>query len=424
MSSKRLAAPLAALVVLAAVAAQAAATFDEPIPLSQAGQDADSPQVAVDATGDAVFAWERWDGSSWRVQMRTRGAGGALGPVQAVSSSSPINHPPLVGVDADGDAVFAWSRYDGANFRVQLRARTAAGVLSSVQTVSPVGQTSFVQDLAVDADGDAVVVWTNTDNVVQARARSAAGVLSPVQDLNVSGPIGAQPRLGVDSDGDAVFTWLRWDGMHNRAEARTRTAAGTLGPVQTLSAVDEQATQPEVAVESDGDALFTWSEGDSIQARRRTAGGAYGSVQTIAPAGLAAEQPQVAYDADGAAVFAWLRDDGANWRVQARRRTNGGSLSAVRNLSGPGQDASFPRLAVDSGGTAVVSWQRIDHADVTVVQARRRAPDGTLGAVQTLSDSDWTAELPQVAVAPGGAAIVTWQGLDGAHARVHAAVGP
>ena len=184
------------------------------------------------------------------------------------------------------------------------------------------------------------------------------------------------------------------------------------------------AIRPFVAVESDGDALLTWSEFDRIQARRRAAAGTLGSVQTIAPAGLSADEPQVAIDADGDAVFAWLRSDGGNLRVQGRRRANGGSLSAVRYLSGAGQDASFPRMGVDASGAAVVSWKRLDHADVSVVQARRRTADGALSAVQTLSDADLTADVPQVAVAPGGAATVTWQGSDGANTRIQAAAGP
>jgi hypothetical protein len=93
-------------------------------------------------------------------------------------------------------------------------------------------------------------------------------------------------------------------------------------------------------------------------------------------------------------------------------------------LAGARQDASFARVAVDSAGVAVVSWQRVDHADVTVVQARRRAVDVSLSAVQTLSDGDFTAEMPEVAVAPGGSAVVAWQSSDGASSRIWAAPGP
>jgi hypothetical protein len=147
-------------------------------------------------------------------------------------------------------------------------------------------------------------------------------------------------------------------------------------------------------------------------------------VQTIGPAGLSASEPQVAIDADGDAVFAWLRSDGANWLVQVRARAKDASLSAVRAFSAPGQDASFARVAVDANGGAVVSWQRVDHGEIAVVQARHRTSAGALSAVPTLSDGVWAAELPQVAVAPGGGAIVTYQHFDGANVRIQAATGP
>jgi len=43
--------------------------------LSDAGQNAASPQLAADVDGDAVAVWEHWDGANmnWQVQ-------GAIGP--------------------------------------------------------------------------------------------------------------------------------------------------------------------------------------------------------------------------------------------------------------------------------------------------------------------------------------------------------
>ena len=62
-------------------------------------------------------------------------------------------------------------------------------------------------------------------------------------------------------------------------------------------------------------------------------------------------------------------------------------------------------------------------SEVTTVEGLA-AGDGTLSAVQTLSDGEFTGELPQVAVAPGGSALVAWQGFDGANVRIQAAAGP
>ena len=56
-----------------------------------------------------------------------------------------------------------------------------------------------------------------------------------------------------------------------------------------------------------------------------------------APFDLSADEhgggSQVAIDADGDAVFTWVRHDGSDYRVQARARSASGVLSAVQNLS-------------------------------------------------------------------------------------------
>jgi hypothetical protein len=88
--------------------------------LSEAGQNAQSARVAVDTDGDAVFTWSRSDGTNFRVQARTRSASGALSrPVQTLSSAGEDAKIPQVAVDATGDAVATWRRSDGANQRIQ-----------------------------------------------------------------------------------------------------------------------------------------------------------------------------------------------------------------------------------------------------------------------------------------------------------------
>ena len=114
----------------------AAAEWTAPVELSATGQNAFSPQVAVNADGDAVFTWRRSDGTNDRIQARARSAAGVLSDVQTLSAQGQNAFSPQVAIDADGDAVFTWLRSDGSNLRVQARARSAAGVLSPVQTLS------------------------------------------------------------------------------------------------------------------------------------------------------------------------------------------------------------------------------------------------------------------------------------------------
>ncbi len=87
--------------------------------LSAAGENAFLPQVASDADGDAVAVWYRFDGSKDRVQARTIPAAGVLGPIKNLSAAGQNANGPQVASDADGDAVAVWYRLDGTNNRVQ-----------------------------------------------------------------------------------------------------------------------------------------------------------------------------------------------------------------------------------------------------------------------------------------------------------------
>jgi hypothetical protein len=130
--------------------------------------------------------------------------------------------------------------------------------------------------VAVDTQGDAVFGWTlhtGTDDVFQAQTRSATGVLGPVLKIRAGGYNPTTDRgwfyngdgqVAVDDDGDAVFTWsITRNGAgineHGVVEARTLSAAGVLGPIQEVSTTGFSSGTPRVAVDSDGDAVVTWS---------------------------------------------------------------------------------------------------------------------------------------------------------------------
>ena len=65
--------------------------------------------------------------------------------------------------------------------------------------------------VAVDADGDAVVVWTRLDGsaIAQARRISAAGLLGPVLDLSPHGEDASGPQVAIDAGGNAIALWYR-----------------------------------------------------------------------------------------------------------------------------------------------------------------------------------------------------------------------
>jgi hypothetical protein len=446
----------------------------DPIPtappqdLSAAGQDAANPHVAVDGKGNALVVWERFDGTNWRIQARRRSAIGSFSPVQTVSNAGQDAGESQVAVDSQGGSILVWKRFDVVNYQIKARRRSSSGTLSSVQTLSDPNQIAETPQVAVDPQGDAIVVWRLFDGTnwrIQARRRASSGTLGPVQTLSKVGEDAERPQVAVDPNGNAVVVWERSDGTNERIQARRRSTSGTLGPVQTLSGSGESAFSPDVAMDMKGNALVGWQRSDGtdyrVQIRRRSAAGTLGPVQTLSDAGEGAEPPQLAVVAGGNAVVVWGRSDGLSNRIQVRGRSASGTLSAVRTLSDAGQTAEAPQVAVDIGGNAVAVWARSDGVNSRiqsafllgvqtlsvagqngapdlavdgmgnaivvwirfqlggshpVIQARRRSASGTLSSVQTLSKAD--AYDPRVALDPDGNAIVVWQRSDGTNNRV------
>jgi hypothetical protein len=439
--AKRLSTALCVLLVAGLLGPTlAGAEWTTPVDLSAAGQDASNPHVAVDADGDAVFVWRRFDGANYRVQTRALSAAGALSAVQTLSGSGKDASDPQVAVNAAGKAVFTWSRADASGVHVQARARSAAGILSPVQNLSADGQAAFHPQVAVDDTGDAVFTWVRADvspRQIQARARSASGTLSSIQTLSKAGQDAFEPQVAIDADGDAVFAWRRFDGANYRIQTRARSAAGTLSAEQTLSKAGRDAANHHVAVDADGDAVYTWTRLDEnyaerVQTRARSAAGSLSAVQTLNDQGQQGLiDPQVAVDDTGDAVFTWTQGAaplGAS-RVHARARSAAGTLSAAQFISDGVQGAYYSQVAVDADGDAVFTWQQwindgFPPANYMRVEVRTRSAAGTLRPFTTLSDEGQEAVSPQVATDDTGDAVVTWQRSDGTHTRIQASAGP
>jgi hypothetical protein len=439
---------LATLIVLA-IPASARASFTFVGTFSPAGGRAVDARVAMAPNGDAVFVWGLADGGAScglypcvRIQVRSRSAAGTLSPIETISPPDGNAFYPEVAVDADGDAVITWGisysqdPYAVCCSQVQAIARSAAGVLSPIQTLTNPTKNSDSAQVRVDPSGNAVFEWTLGDATtdcsggechrVQTRTRSAAGVLSAVQTLSPSGQNAYGNDFGLDDNGNAVYSWTAYSTTQTRILTRTRSAAGTLGPVEGVSALGQQASLPRAAVDPSGDAVFSWilQYGTTecggqpcyrIMARARSSAGSFGPVQGISNPAANIYDTELAISANGDAVFEWANPDGTTdcaggpcSRIMARARSATGTLSAIQTLSAAGQHADEGSVAVDSRGNAVFVWRRedgktfCDGYSCRRIQARARSTAGALSPVQTLSGPGEHACCPAVAVDPDG----------------------
>src|SRR5262249_22265598 len=149
----------------------------------------------------------------------------------------------------------------------------------------------------------------------------------------------------------------------------------------------------------------------------RPAGGTWAASQPLSAPGQDAADVRVATDSGGDALATWQRSDGANVVIQASYRPAGGAWSTPITLSAAGQDAYHARAALDDrGDAALVAWGRSDGGH-TIVQAAELPAGGTWSAPVDLSKPGRSAYEQQVAMDGAGDAVVLWQRSDGGYAR-------
>jgi len=331
-----------------------------------------------------------------------------------------------------------------------------AGLATPVLAKTPVGgefrantfTTNSQQNpaIAMDADGDFVVVWEsiNQDGSsygVYAQRYNASGVAQGGEFRVNTFTTGNQqaPAVAMDASGDFVVTWRGnglddSNGIYAQRYSATGVAQGTEFLVNTETS--NLQTEPAIAIDADGDFVVTWSgygpflEGYEIYAQRYNASGvAQGSefqVNTVVIDNQTV--PTVAMDADGDFVVAWQSyyQDGDSDGIYAQRYnrtgTSVGSEFKVNTFTTNRQRA--PAIALDADGDFVVAWHSAQDGSGYGVYAQRYNASGVAlgGEFRVNSYTTNTQSMPTIAMDADGDFVVSWSssGQDGNDYGVYA----
>ena len=252
------------------------------------------------------------------------------------------------------------------------------------------------------------------------------------------------PAVAVNADGDAVVVWESHgqDGDGFGIYGQRYNAAGVPlgGEFRANNTTIEQQYGPSVGMDSAGNFVVAWSsynqEGDrsgyGVFAQRFAADGSrIGGEFLVNTVTLNNQiEPSVAVDADGDFVIAWASDgaDGSSWAVSARRFDAAGvplGAEFLVNQTTAGVQA-FPAVATDAAGSFVVTWHSAeqDSPEEWDVYARRYsatgAPLGNEFRVNTETDS--IQAYPSIDLNAAGAFVIAWRSddQDGSQSGVYA----
>lgn len=282
-------------------------------------------------------------------------------------------------------------------------------------------------DVAMDADGDFIVVGTSlytgygADNGLFARRFDFLGkALGPTFPINLEPFAGSgSPAIASAPDGRFVVVWSgskqsSRTSPHVYAQLYQADGAPSGDHIEVTPTGSSTIGGPDVAMRPSGGFIVVYSGGLGIYARRfDPTGSPLGGEIEVATAD-SPDRARVAAAGNGEFVVVWFANQTDERNVFARRfSANGVALGpafrATEMATGDQGDQEWPDVAMDSDGDFVVVWQSFLPTDYNVY-ARRFSSDGTplTGDLLVNEVTACSQSFPSVASDADGDFVVAW----------------
>jgi hypothetical protein len=362
---------------------------------------------------------------------------------------------PALATEADGDFVVVWHRPGSGNTDIFLRRFTSSGVGLDADVRLNVFTTGSQSRATVDlsADGAFVVAWTSAgqdgdSNGVFGRRLDAAGtpLASELQINTITAESQYDPALAMDAEGDFVVVWSTYTGAPSyRTDVfgqRFDSAGTKLGVEFLLNTVtDEFDFGPAVGMGASGEFVVVWASyrGEAndfdVFGRRFTSAGTSigGEFRVNATTADYQALPDVAVGGGGSFIVAWTSDgqDGGVRGVFAQRFSSSGvkvgAEFRVNTYTPNAQELSA--VEMDADGSFVVTWSSVGQDDplsptTSGVFGRRFDSSGAAIATEFQVNSYTTDHQRHSAIGVDGDGdfVVAWEstGQDGANEGIFA----
>jgi hypothetical protein len=368
---------------------RATRAWTSPVALAPPGAEVDQVRLSVGAEGSAVAVWR--DRSSDLASIWSswfdRASQSWHAPELVERDETGDAAEPAVAAMPGGGAVAVWHQWDGlreslwANTLAETPARWTGRVLlettDSADALEP--------DVAVDAHGNAMAVWTQNDGTRSAvwAARRLVSLAQWTAPFMLGEPgfatadAGPSPKVALDAAGNGLAIWTMDTGRSSSvwasrydASADAWSAAEALGDTQAHGSSSSAA----LAMDAAGNGFAAWRQGDEDGAWLwanifSAADGAWQGAErlddAVGPPALAA-----AGDREAAVVWQAFGDGG----VRARRfAPRSGAWGPSANLD-RGGGGSAPQISVDARGGATAIFTRGRQGDLGGVWSVRATP--------------------------------------------------
>lgn len=356
--------------------------------ISPDGTDATRPKVAIDNQGNIVVTWLQSDGANVQAFRAEYRLGVWALPVNASDNISPEGQDVMdgeVSMDNNGNTLILWRQSDGANtqiFKSEYRLGIWTDPVNLADNISPDGKNAFNPTSYLDDSGQSIIVWRQLNNVNRNsifKAEYRLGVwtypASTADFISNAATNAFDPEVAMDNDGQAIIVWRQLDGLGGnfqvyKAEYRLGAWSFPVNLGDNISVDTTNALNPEVSMDDNGQAVIVWYQNNGLnnmayRAEYRLGAWSFPAVlgDHYSPAGQDVGSPKIDLNNSNQALGVWKQSDGVNqqtFRSEYRSGAWTDPADIADNISLDLQDIDAPRGALSNHCSAVIAWSQSD----------------------------------------------------------------
>jgi hypothetical protein len=383
-------------------------------------------------------------GSSNYQGSNTPGGGGSLAGWDDPDSLSETFSPSGGGdseesnsaMDNNGNAIIVWSQSDGAYYHIY-KSECRGGAWSYPSSldnyISPAGTDARNPVVAMDNNGNAVIAWEQSNGdylqIYKSEYRNGAWThpAGLSDGISPDGDDARFPQVAMDDNNNAIIVWRQYDEYVDtqifKSEYRGGFWTHPRNRYDHISPDEENAYNPQVAMDNNGNAIIVWEQDDSLNVsqifKSEYRGGFWthpaGLYDSISFSGKFAYNPQVAMDNHSNAVIVWEQEDSFNISQIYKSEYRSGSWVPPANfddhISISGYWSGNPMVALNDSGEAVIVFVQAGQNDEEMIYKsvyRGGAWMNPSSIDDHISLNGTYAFFPQAAINASGEIVIAW----------------
>ncbi|MGB0862506.1 MAG: T9SS type A sorting domain-containing protein [Saprospiraceae bacterium] len=368
---------------------QLATTGSETVANTTIASNQQHPAIGIDSSGTYILVWESqgqdddddedtYDGYGiYRVSYNSDGTV-AKSETLVNSTEEEDQRFPDVAMNASGEAVVVWQSYDqdGDNWGIYRRKINSNFSNSSNQSKvnSTVTGRQSMPKVGIDDDFNYIIVWESEGDIYGRLYGDGGGTsISEFQINTTTSNVQNYPDVAMNEDGTFVVVWQSYDqdgdgfGIYHQRYNASGVAQGSETLVNTTTS--KQQTTPSIDMDSTGNYIITWTDNNADGSAEGIFGQLYNAdgttngneFQINTTTSNSQDNAKVAMSVNGGFSVVWnsYAQDGENMGVYNQSYYSDGTISGaeIQVNTTTNYFQQFPAIALWHEEEAVIVWQ-------------------------------------------------------------------